>query len=76
MKSYQNFLINKTKGTKMNKLKELRESKFLTQRQVADKMGISESSYQQYEYQGDRIKVSKLKEITSILGVSVNKFFK
>lgn len=34
----------------MNRLKEMRELAGLTQKQVAEKIGIAESAYQQYEY--------------------------
>lgn len=33
-----------------NKLKEKRKAENLTQKQVADKLGIAESAYQKYEY--------------------------
>ena len=52
-------------------LKEVRDKIGLTQKETADKLGISLRTYQRYELDGDGIDYKKLLEISKKLGVSM-----
>ena len=52
-------------------LKEVRDKIGLTQKETADKLGISLRTYQRYELDGDGIDYKKLLEISKQLGVSM-----
>lgn len=54
-------------------LKEVRDKIGLTQKETADKLGISLRTYQRYELDGDGIDYKKLLEISKKLGVSMDK---
>lgn len=52
-------------------LKEVRDKIGLTQKETADKLGISLRTYQRYELDGNGIDYKKLLEISKKLGVSM-----
>jgi hypothetical protein len=54
---------NITRGAKMGALKELRKEKNLTQKQVADTVGISLRSYKTYENDEDKVGTIKYEYI-------------
>ena len=53
-------------------LKEWRKSKGLTQKQVADKLGMSRPNYQQIESNYPHIAVDTILKLTQTLYISVN----
>lgn len=53
------------------KIKKLREFKNLTQSDVADKLGITQGSYSKIELGKVDLLFSKLEEIASVLGLSL-----
>lgn len=59
----------------MSKLKERREELRLTQRQVAEKIGIAESAYQRYEKRVTEPSVSMALKIAKALKTSVEKLY-
>lgn len=56
-------------------LKELRKEKGLTQKDVAEKLGISESTYSLIENDIVKISVNRAEELSRILDVSPMIFF-
>lgn len=60
----------------MNKLKQIRNDKKMTQAYVAKQLGIEQQSYARYENVDiDSISIVTLKALAKIYGVSVNYFF-
>ena len=59
----------------MSKLKERREALGLTQRQVAEKIGIAETVYQRYEYGKREPCVSTALKIALALNTTVEKLY-
>lgn len=53
-------------------LKELREYNNLSQYDIAEKMGISRSSYNQFEQQYDIIPIKRLNELANIFNCSID----
>lgn len=53
-------------------IRKYRTKKGLTQKQVADKLGMMVQSYQRYEYATSDIKVATLYHISHILDVDIN----
>ena len=53
------------------RIKELRESKRLTQLNVADKLGLEQANYSRIERKGDKLTFKELKEIASAIGVTL-----
>jgi len=64
--------VGKMNNTVAAKIKEIRTMKGLTQKQLADKMGIGETLIQKYEFGTRNPKMSRLKEIAHALGVDVD----
>ena len=58
----------------MNKLKEARMKSGLTQRQVAEAVGIAEVQYQRYEYGTTPLAPTACK-IAKVLGVTVESLY-
>ena len=56
------------------KIKQARKAAGLTQRQVADKVGIAKEVYQMYEYGTRNPRFEKLKAIAEACGVGVEYF--
>ncbi len=56
----------------MNRLKELRKEKKLTQQELADYMHITRRGYQKWENGESQIKPDKAKELADFFGVSVS----
>ena len=56
-------------------LREYRKEKGLTQSQMAEKLGITVSSYNMYETGQRTVPITKAEKIASILNVKVNKIF-
>ncbi|QKG29214.1 helix-turn-helix domain-containing protein [Campylobacter sp. RM16187] len=54
-------------------IREIREEKGLTQKELADKLGVSLRTYQRYETNNGRLDYKKLLEISKQLGVSMDK---
>jgi len=61
-----------TIGTRIRKI---REEKGIKQENIADEMGITQSSYGRLEKDDNRITVTKLIKISEILNVSISKLF-
>ncbi len=59
----------------MSKLKERRDELRLTQRQVAEKIGIAESAYQRYEYNKMEPGVSMALKIAKALNTTVEELY-
>jgi DNA-binding XRE family transcriptional regulator len=59
----------------MNKLKQFREEANLTQKQVAEKLGVSESYYCQLENNKRRMSLKVALDIASILKKTPNDIF-
>ena len=55
----------------MNRIKELRKEKKLTQQDVADAMGISRRGFQKWENGESQIKPDKAQQLADFFGVSV-----
>lgn len=55
----------------MNRIKELRKEKKLTQQDVADAMGISRRGFQKWENGDSQLKPEKAKQLAEFFGVSV-----
>ncbi|MDT2674301.1 helix-turn-helix transcriptional regulator [Enterococcus dongliensis] len=55
----------------MNRIKELREEKNLTQKELAQKIGISDASVNKYEKNTMNPKIDKLEKMAEIFDVSV-----
>ena len=55
----------------MNKLKELRKEKGLTQQQLADIVGVTRRGYQKWENGESSIKSDKAQQLADFFGVSV-----
>lgn len=62
----------KQPGNIGNKIKMVRESINLSQEYVAAKLNISQQAYSRMEKNPDNISVSRLRELSSILGVPFN----
>ena len=58
-----------------NKMKELREYEGLSQREVAEAIGISRSAYNQFEKQYDIIPIKRLNQIANFFDVSIDYLF-
>ncbi|VTS99160.1 helix-turn-helix domain-containing protein [Streptococcus lutetiensis] len=56
----------------MNRLKELRKEKKLTQQELADYMQVTRRGYQKWENGESQIKPDKAKELADFFGVSVS----
>nr|WP_302814787.1 helix-turn-helix transcriptional regulator [Streptococcus lutetiensis] len=56
----------------MNRLKELRKEKKLTQQELADHMQVTRRGYQKWENGESQIKPDKAKELADFFGVSVS----
>ena len=56
----------------LNRLAELRNSKGLTQKAVADAIGIDDASYQRYEYGMREPKLSLAKALAVFFNVSLD----
>ena len=54
------------------KIKELREKENITQKEVASILGISRSSYNQFEQQYDIIPIKRLNQIANYFNVSID----
>jgi DNA-binding XRE family transcriptional regulator len=59
----------------MNNLKNARLATGLTQRQVAEKLGIKEQQYQAYEYNKNEPKVKTAMKIAKIFNSTVEEIF-
>lgn len=59
----------------MSKLKERREELRLTQKEIAEKIGIAESAYQKYEYSKREPCVSTALKIASALNTTVEELY-
>lgn len=58
-----------------DKLREARKKRGLTQKELADKLSVSQANYSQYET-GKRIpKIHTLKKIADILGIPITTFY-
>lgn len=57
------------------KIKELREKENITQQVIADFMGISRSSYKQFENQYDIIPIKRLNQVANFFDVSIDYLF-
>lgn len=55
----------------INKIRTLRESKGLTQEDLADKFGVTRSNYAYLEGRGSKLTIEQLEKIAVALGVSV-----
>lgn len=55
----------------MNRIKELREEKNLTQKELAQKIGVSDASVNKYEKNTMNPKIDKLEKMAEIFDVSV-----
>ncbi len=55
----------------MNRLREIREARGYTCRQIADKLGVAEMSVSRYERDEGRLKVSILRKLARILDATV-----
>ena len=55
-----------------SRLKELRKNLNLTQKQVAEVMGVMEQAYQRYEYGKKEPSISKLEKLCRYYGVSAD----
>ncbi len=62
----------KQPGNIGNKIKMVRESINLSQEYVATKLNISQQTYSRIKKNLDNISVSRLRELSSILGVTIN----
>lgn len=71
---YQDMLVETSKNEYSFKdnLKNIRESKGLTQKEVADKLGIFVQSYSRYENTDQEPKLNRVVEIANILNVSLD----
>lgn len=71
---YQDALLELSKNEYSFKdnLKKIRESKGLTQKEVADKLGIFVQSYSRYENTDQEPKLNRVVEIANILNVSLD----
>lgn len=71
---YQDTLLELSKNEYSFKdnLKKIRESKGLTQKEVADKLGIFVQSYSRYENTDQEPKLNRVVEIANILNVSLD----
>ncbi|KXI11962.1 helix-turn-helix domain-containing protein [Streptococcus sp.] len=58
----------------MNRLKELRQAKKLTQQELADYMQITRRGYQKWESGESQIRPGKAKKLADFFGVSVGYF--
>lgn len=56
----------------MNRIKELRLKKGISQRQLAKEIGISEQSISKYEHNKRNPKIDKLQKLANYFGVSVS----
>ncbi|AEI49670.1 helix-turn-helix domain protein [Runella slithyformis DSM 19594] len=54
-----------------NSIRKLRESKHLTQQEVADKLQIERSNYARFEARGKKLTIEQLENIAEALGVSI-----
>lgn len=63
------------RGEKMNRLKELREAKSLTQSQVAEKIGISQQAYSLIETGQNTPSLETALLISNFFKKPVNKIF-
>ncbi|MBQ8497804.1 MAG: helix-turn-helix transcriptional regulator [Clostridia bacterium] len=59
----------------LNKLKEIRIKKGLTQKQVADAVGIETSAYQRYERDSTLPSVTTACKIAKVIGVTVEEIW-
>lgn len=55
----------------MNRLKELRKEKGLTQQGLADEIGITKRTYQRWENGESQIKPDKAQQLADFFGVSI-----
>lgn len=55
-----------------NKLKELREEQSLSQKRVAEIIGIERSSYNQFEQQYDIIPINRLNQLANYFNTSID----
>lgn len=71
---YQDMLVETSRNEHSFKdnLKNIRESKGLTQKEVADKLGIFVQSYSRYENTDQEPKLNRVIEIANILNVSLD----
>lgn len=58
-----------------NKIKELREKENVSQRKLAEYMGIQRSSYNQFEQQYDIIPIKRLNQVANYFNVSIDYLF-
>ena len=56
------------------KIKQARKAAGLTQKQVAEKLGVTKQSYAFYEYGTRRPRLNKLKQIAEVCGVGLDYF--
>ncbi|WP_273215638.1 helix-turn-helix domain-containing protein [Runella zeae] len=54
-----------------NSIRKLRESKHLTQQEVADKLQIERSNYARFEARGNKLTIEQLEKIAEALGVKI-----
>ena len=57
------------------RIKELREKENVSQRQVAEFMGIKRSSYDHFEQQYDLIPIKRLNQVANFFNVSIDYLF-
>jgi transcriptional regulator with XRE-family HTH domain len=57
------------------KIKALRESKKIKQRDIAASLNIDQSNYSRFEQRGDKLTIEQLQSICSVLGISLAEFF-
>lgn len=56
----------------MESLKKVRESKGLSVKYMADKLGVDRSTYWRYENGKRKISIETIKKVAEILDVSIN----
>ncbi|NIT57020.1 MAG: helix-turn-helix domain-containing protein, partial [Aliifodinibius sp.] len=55
-------------------IKKIRKNKGLSQMKLASMLGISYQQLQKYEYGRSQISIGRLKQISDVLGISINTF--
>ena len=56
----------------MNRLKDIREDNDLLQKDIADKLNISQTNYSKYELEKINIPVETLKKLAQFYGTSID----
>nr|WP_302176948.1 helix-turn-helix transcriptional regulator [Megamonas funiformis] len=69
-------ICNRLRGEKMFNIKELRKKRGITQKQLANKLGIERSRVSQWEIGYCSPKASDLPKLAKALNCRINDFFK